>query len=100
MSKKEINQKEEKGPEKRAAIVPVGITSEMKDSYLDYAMSVITARALPDVRDGLKPVHRRILFSMYEMGLLAGGRFREAGGGGGGGFWENHLHGAKPVPDR
>jgi len=46
------------------------IEEEMKSSYIDYAMSVITARAIPDVRDGLKPVHRRILYSMYEMGLM------------------------------
>src|SRR3990167_5306285 len=45
------------------------IESEMQESYLDYAMSVIIARALPDVRDGLKPVHRRVLYSMYELGL-------------------------------
>ena len=49
-------------------IKPVSITDEMKRSYLDYAMSVIVSRALPDVRDGLKPVHRRILFSMHENG--------------------------------
>ena len=49
-------------------IRPVSITDEMKRSYLDYAMSVIVSRALPDVRDGLKPVHRRILFSMQENG--------------------------------
>ena len=47
---------------------PISITEEMKRSYLDYAMSVIVARALPDARDGLKPVHRRILFSMHEQG--------------------------------
>ena len=52
------------------------ITEEMKESYLDYAMSVIVARALPDVRYGLKPVHRRILFAMHNMGLGAGARFR------------------------
>jgi DNA gyrase subunit A len=50
-------------------IRPVSITDEMKRSYLDYAMSVIVSRALPDVRDGLKPVHRRILFGMHELGL-------------------------------
>ncbi len=50
-------------------IRPVLITDEMKKSYLDYAMSVIVSRALPDVRDGLKPVHRRILYSMQELGL-------------------------------
>ena len=49
-------------------IRPVSITEEMKRSYLDYAMSVIVARALPDARDGLKPVHRRILYSMHEQG--------------------------------
>jgi DNA gyrase subunit A len=47
-------------------IRPVSIEEEVKRSYLDYAMSVIVARALPDVRDGLKPVHRRILYAMYE----------------------------------
>ena len=47
---------------------PVSIVEEMKRSYLDYAMSVIVARALPDARDGLKPVHRRILYSMHEAG--------------------------------
>ena len=53
-------------------IRPVSITDEMKRSYLDYAMSVIVARALPDVRDGLKPVHRRILYSMHEHGHTTG----------------------------
>ena len=50
-------------------IIPINIEDEMRRSYLDYAMSVIVGRALPDVRDGLKPVHRRILFAMSEMGL-------------------------------
>ncbi len=50
-------------------IIPREVTDEMRESYLDYAMSVIVSRALPDVRDGLKPVHRRILYSLYEMGL-------------------------------
>ncbi|MEK0338307.1 MAG: DNA gyrase subunit A, partial [Nitrosopumilus sp.] len=50
-------------------IKPVNIEDEMKDSYLAYAMSVITSRALPDVRDGLKPVHRRILYAMDDMGM-------------------------------
>ena len=61
---------EEKG------IVPIGISAEMRKSYLDYAMSVITSRALPDVRDGLKPVHRRILFAMNEVGLTASAKFK------------------------
>src|SRR3989338_1530927 len=54
------------------------ITEEMQKSYLEYAMSVIVARALPDVRDGLKPVHRRVLYSMYEMGLRPGAKFRKS----------------------
>ncbi|MFH1940948.1 MAG: DNA gyrase subunit A [bacterium] len=55
--------------EKRDRIIPVYIEEEMKSSYIDYAMSVIVSRALPDIRDGLKPVHRRILYGMYELGL-------------------------------
>ena len=50
-------------------VEPIEIQEEMERSFLDYAMSVITSRALPDARDGLKPVHRRILFGMYEAGL-------------------------------
>ena len=53
-------------------LVPVSIEAEMKKSYLDYAMSVIVSRAIPDVRDGLKPVHRRILFGMLELGYDLG----------------------------
>ncbi len=49
-------------------VIPVTIESELKQSYLDYAMSVIVGRALPDVRDGLKPVHRRVLYAMSELG--------------------------------
>ncbi|MBI2100665.1 MAG: DNA gyrase subunit A [Candidatus Vogelbacteria bacterium] len=59
-------------------IIPVEITTEMKDSYLDYAMSVIVARALPDVRDGLKPVHRRILYAMHDLGLTTQAKFRKS----------------------
>ena len=47
----------------------INLTSEMKESFIDYAMSVIVSRALPDVRDGLKPVHRRILYGMHELGV-------------------------------
>src|SRR3954466_12471598 len=49
-------------------LLPVSIEEEMKRSYLDYAMSVIVSRAIPDIRDGLKPVHRRILYAMYQAG--------------------------------
>ena len=55
--------------EKRERILSRLIEEEMKESFLDYSMSVIVQRALPDVRDGLKPVHRRILFAMHELGL-------------------------------
>ena len=50
-------------------LIPISIEDEVKKAYIDYSMSVIVSRALPDVRDGLKPVHRRILYSMEEMGL-------------------------------
>ncbi len=50
-------------------IIKINIEEEMKSSYIDYSMSVIVARALPDVRDGLKPVHRRVLFGMSELGI-------------------------------
>lgn len=58
-------------------VVSRSITTEMRESYLDYAMSVITSRAIPDVRDGLKPVHRRILYTMHELGLNPGGKTRK-----------------------
>jgi len=53
----------------QSVMIPVDIEAEMRKSYLDYSMSVIIGRALPDVRDGLKPVHRRMHFRMYELGL-------------------------------
>ena len=59
-------------------VEPQPINEEMRKSYLDYAMSVIVSRALPDVRDGLKPVHRRILYAMWNVGLRAGGKFRKS----------------------
>lgn len=59
-------------------VEPQALNDEMRKSYLDYAMSVIVSRALPDVRDGLKPVHRRILYAMWNIGLRAGGKFRKS----------------------
>ena len=56
----------------RQRILPTNIEEEMKDSYLDYSMSVIVSRALPDVRDGLKPVHKRVLYAMSKLGLSSG----------------------------
>ena len=58
----------------------VAIEDEMRTAYIDYAMSVIVARALPDVRDGLKPVHRRILYTMQEMGLRSTAAYRKCAG--------------------
>ena len=52
-------------------IIPISIEDEMKSAYIDYSMSVIVSRALPDVRDGLKPVHRRVLFGMLELGVMS-----------------------------
>ncbi len=73
-----MEQPKDKEKKKDEGIIPINIVEEMKDSYLDYAMSVIVARALPDVRDGLKPVHRRILYSMHELGLTANAKFRKS----------------------
>jgi len=73
------------------------IVREMKDSYLDYAMSVIVSRALPDVRDGLKPVHRRILYAMYDMGLTSAAKFRKSAAVTGEVLGKYHPHGDAPV---
>lgn len=78
-------------------IVPVGIEEEMKTSYLDYAMSVIIGRALPDVRDGLKPVHRRILYGMLELGLEPGKPFKKSARIVGEVMGKYHPHGDAPI---
>ena len=75
------------------------ITQEMKDSYIDYAMSVIVSRALPDVRDGLKPVHRRILYSMYEDGFTHNSKFRKSATVVGSCLGRYHPHGDQAVYD-
>ena len=75
------------------------IIAEMQDSYLDYAMSVIISRALPDVRDGLKPVHRRILYAMWDIGLRAGGKFRKSATVVGEVLGKYHPHGDIAVYD-
>src|SRR5262245_50488226 len=80
-------------------LVPVDIESEMRKSYLDYAMSVIIGRALPDVRDGLKPVHRRILFGMYELGLTSTRPYRKCAKIVGEVLGKYHPHGDTPVYD-
>ena len=63
--------------DQRERIVSIDIEDEMKNSYLDYAMSVIIGRALPDVRDGLKPVHRRIIYTMNGLGVQYGKPFKK-----------------------
>ena len=83
----------------QSILTPVDIESEMRKSYLDYAMSVIIGRALPDVRDGLKPVHRRILYAMHEMNLLPGRKFSKCAGVVGEVLKKFHPHGDTPVYD-
>ncbi|TSD03636.1 MAG: DNA gyrase subunit A, partial [Parcubacteria group bacterium Greene0714_36] len=75
------------------------IVDEMRESYLDYAMSVIVARALPDVRDGLKPVHRRILYAMHEMGLGHAAKYRKSAAVVGNVLGQYHPHGDAAVYD-
>jgi DNA gyrase subunit A len=79
--------------------LPVNIEEEMKRSYLDYAMSVIIGRALPDARDGLKPVHRRILFSMHEQNLVPGRPFKKSATVVGDVLGKYHPHGDSAVYD-
>ena len=83
----------------QAILTPVDIESEMRKSYLDYAMSVIIGRALPDVRDGLKPVHRRILYGMYELGLTSTKPYRKCAKIVGEVLGKYHPHGDAPVYD-
>ncbi|MEO0500387.1 MAG: DNA gyrase subunit A [Pseudomonadota bacterium] len=80
-------------------IRPIDITEEMKTSYLDYAMSVIVSRALPDVRDGLKPVHRRILYSAFESGYVAGRPYRKSARIVGDVMGKYHPHGDSAIYD-
>ncbi|MBP6931522.1 MAG: DNA gyrase subunit A [Candidatus Pacebacteria bacterium] len=96
MAKKEENNEI---PKEHVNVVSVNISREMKDSFIDYAMSVITDRALPDVRDGLKPVHRRILYAMNEMGLTHSSRFRKSAAVVGDVLGKYHPHGDVAVYD-
>ena len=77
----------------------IDINQEMRNSYLDYAMSVIVARALPDARDGLKPVHRRILYAMYDMGLRPNQPHRKSARLVGEVLGKYHPHGDSSVYD-
>jgi len=87
------------GGEGKQNLIPINIEDEMRRSYLDYAMSVIIGRALPDVRDGLKPVHRRILYAMSEMGLAFNRPYRKCAGIVGEVLGNFHPHGDAPVYD-
>src|ERR1700722_8579052 len=78
-------------------LVPVNIEDEMRRSYVDYAMSVIIGRALPDVRDGLKPVHRRILYGMRDMGLASNRPYRKCAKIVGEVMGNYHPHGDSPI---
>ncbi|HEX2673006.1 MAG TPA: DNA gyrase subunit A, partial [Polyangiaceae bacterium] len=78
---------------------PIGIQDEMRTSYLDYAMSVIIGRAIPDVRDGLKPVHRRILYAMRDLNLTPGGSYSKCAKVVGQVLGNYHPHGDASVYD-
>lgn len=80
-------------------VVPTPLHTEVQRSYLEYAMSVIVGRALPDVRDGLKPVHRRILYAMYELGLSPDRPFRKCARVVGDVLGKYHPHGDQAVYD-
>ncbi|MCX6282560.1 MAG: DNA gyrase subunit A [Bacteroidetes bacterium] len=80
-------------------IVPVNIENQMKTAYIDYSMSVIVARALPDVRDGLKPVHRRVLYGMYELGVLSNRSYKKSARIVGEVLGKYHPHGDTSVYD-
>ena len=85
--------------ENRETIIPLNIEEELKDSYLDYSMSVIVARALPDVRDGFKPVHRRILFGMQELGVTPGKPYKKSARIVGDVMGKYHPHGDAAIYD-
>jgi len=80
-------------------VIPINIEEEMKSSYIDYSMSVIVSRALPDVRDGLKPVHRRVLYGMHELGLTQGASYKKSARIVGEVLGKYHPHGDSSVYD-
>ncbi|MDT8347960.1 MAG: DNA topoisomerase (ATP-hydrolyzing), partial [Flavobacteriaceae bacterium] len=80
-------------------LIPINIEEEMKSAYIDYSMSVIVSRALPDVRDGLKPVHRRVLYGMYELGVMANRSYKKSARIVGEVLGKYHPHGDTSVYD-
>jgi DNA gyrase subunit A len=99
MSQEEKNSGVPEQREVSQGVVSRNISTEMREAYLDYAMSVITSRALPDVRDGLKPVHRRILYTMHRLGLTPAARFRKSALVVGDVLGKYHPHGDASVYD-
>ncbi len=87
------------GPTGASSIIPINIEDEMRRSYLDYSMSVIIGRALPDVRDGLKPVHRRILYTMHDMGLQYNKKYTKCAKVVGQAMGVFHPHGDSAIYD-
>jgi DNA gyrase subunit A len=80
-------------------LIPINIEDEMKSSYIDYSMSVIVSRALPDVRDGLKPVHRRVLYGMYDLGVFSNKAHKKSARIVGEVLGKYHPHGDTSVYD-
>lgn len=99
MTKKSNEKDKQEEQTSISKIEPRSIIDEMEQSYLDYAMSVIVSRALPDVRDGLKPVHRRILYAMWTIGLRASSKFRKSANVVGEVLGKYHPHGDAAVYD-
>ncbi len=87
------------GPSHEEGVAPISIVEEMRKSYLDYAMSVIVSRAIPDVRDGLKPVHRRIIYAMYESGYTHDKAYRKCARVVGDVMGKYHPHGDQAIYD-
>src|ERR1044072_5401843 len=92
---------EERGslPPERQSIIPINIEDEMRGAYIDYSMSVIISRALPDVRDGLKPVHRRVLYGMEELGVNYNKPYKKSARIVGEVLGKYHPHGDSSVYD-
>ena len=80
-------------------VIPINIEDEIKSAYIDYSMSVIVSRALPDVRDGLKPVHRRVLLGMHELGISSNTAYKKSARIVGEVLGKYHPHGDSSVYD-
>ena len=80
-------------------LIPINIEDEMKSAYIDYSMSVIVSRALPDVRDGMKPVHRRVLYGMHDLGVRSNSSYKKSARIVGEVLGKYHPHGDSSVYD-